>query len=193
MSVLAKQWVFFQFPVTFFRSIVWKLCIVFPWTPLMQRRPHFSAQISLLVNTVDQNDQEAWTISNMLSVHSMLNVSVFSPLPSHCSTFFLFSVALTTPQHLCYPRAAPENSCAVLCTIQELVTWTKKKMRGWCFCSSTKEEMSLTNNALLSSFIPDTNIFFKSMIYKNKYLFHVCTHTTYSERVWSLGGVKLYA
>lgn len=114
----------------------------------------------------------------MLNVQSMLNVSVFSPLLSHCSIFFLFSVALKTPQHLCYPRAAPENSSAALCTIQELITWSKKKNnRGWFSYAATKVEITLTNNALLSSFIPDTNIFFKNMIYKNKYLFHMYTHT----------------
>lgn len=79
---------------------------------------------------------------------------------------------------MCYPRVAPENSSAALCTIQELITWSKKKnKRGWFSYAATKVEITLTNNALLSSFIPDTNIFFKNMIYKNKYLFHTYTHT----------------
>lgn len=57
-------------------------------------------------------------------------------------------------------------------------------MRGWFSFAATKAEMSLTNTAPLSSFIPDTNIFFKSMIYKSKYLFHVCTDAVYSERLF---------
>lgn len=119
--------------------------------------------------------------SNMLNVHSMLNASVFSPFLSHCSIFFLLSVALTTPQHLHYSRAAPENSSAILW--QEQISLSKKKYkRGLFSFSATKAEMSLTNNALFSSFIPDTNIFFKSTIYKS--IYSVCVHTAYSERLF---------
>lgn len=87
---------------------------------------------TLLVNTVDQNYQEARMTSNMLNVHSMLNASVFSPFLSYCSIFFLLSVDLTTPQHLHYSRAAPENSSAILCTIQEQITLSKKNIREAC-------------------------------------------------------------
>lgn len=119
--------------------------------------------------------------SNMLNVHSMLNASVFSPFLSHCSIFFLLSVALTTPQHLHYSRAAPENSSAILCTIQEQISLSKKKYkRGLFSFSATKAEMSLTNNALFSSFIPDANIFFKSTLYKS--IYSVCAHTQHIQK-----------
>lgn len=158
------------------------------------KRPHFSVLVShqrteMLVHTVDQNFQEAWAISNILNVHSTLTVSVCSPLLSNCSIFFLFSVAVTTLEHLGYLRATAE----VACTIQELITWSQKKIREASILQLLKQKWvlqtmpcspSLTNNALLSSFTPDSNIFFKRMIYKNKYLFHVCIHTMYSERLF---------